>query len=63
MRLANIIGAIAASTMVVTLDRAGSRSYPFKGNSPAPNDTGPVIDTTRESKRAKRRRLAKSPTK
>lgn len=26
---------------------------------PSPNDCGPVIDTTRESKRARRRRLAK----
>lgn len=26
----------------------------------SPNDHGPVVDTTRESKRARRRRLAKS---
>jgi hypothetical protein len=59
MRLANIIGAISASTLVVTLDRADSLSYPFKGQSPAPNDAGPVVDTTPESKRAKRRRLTR----
>lgn len=26
----------------------------------APNDSGPVVDTTRESKRARRRRLARA---
>lgn len=60
MRLARIIGAIAACTLVVTTDRGqGARSYPYQGKSPAPNDKGPVVDTTRESKRARRRRLAK----
>lgn len=64
MRIAAIIGAISASTLVVTLAPAeSSRSYPYRGKSPAPNDVGPVVDTTKESKRAKRRRLAKaSPT-
>ncbi len=62
MRLATILGAIAAASasLVVTIDRGqGARSYPFQGKSPAPNDEGPVVDTTRESKRARRRRLAK----
>lgn len=63
MRIAQIIGAsaaLAAASMVVTIDRnQGARSYPYRGNSPAPNDHGPVTDSTKESKRAKRRRLAK----
>lgn len=63
MRLAHIIGtgiAVAAASMVVTIDRnGGALSYPYKGNSPAPNDHGPVTDSTKESKRAKRRRLSK----
>lgn len=32
---------------------------PYTPPRKSPNDDGPVIDTTRESKRAKRRRLAK----
>lgn len=61
MRLASIIGAVAAASLVVTIaPNEGSRSYPFKGKSPAPNDFGPVVDTTKESKRAKRRRRAKT---
>lgn len=42
--------------------RGGNRRKPrFPDGLPfrAPNDDGPVIDTTRESKRARRRRLAK----
>ncbi len=34
--------------------RPGLKTYP------APNDVGPVIDSTPESKRARRRRLAKA---
>lgn len=63
MRIAQIIGvsaALAASSLVITIDRnKGARSYPFKGKSPAPNDRGPVIDSTKESKRARRRRVAR----
>ncbi|MEJ8308560.1 hypothetical protein [Agrobacterium larrymoorei] len=59
MRLARIIGSIEAATLIVTINpKNGAHSYPFKGPSPAPNDIGPVIDSTKESKRAKRRRLA-----
>lgn len=61
MRIAQIIGAINAATLVVTINpNNGAHSFPFAGPSPAPNDIGPVIDSTRESKRAKRRRLARA---
>lgn len=44
----------------------GERHHDVRPTSPkrrrlaVPNDYGPVIDTTRESKRARRRRLARS---
>lgn len=56
MRLAHIVGSISAATLVVTIDRnQGARSYPYSDDKTAPNDTGPVVDTTPKSKRAKRR--------
>jgi hypothetical protein len=53
---------LAATSLVITRDygREGALSYPFKGNKKAPNDEGPVIDSTPESKRARRRRIARS---
>jgi hypothetical protein len=40
-------------------DFALGRLSHLQPTGPAPNDIGPVIDTTPESKRARRRRLAK----
>jgi len=64
MRLAHIMGAslaAAAASLVITIDRnEGERSYPYTGGSPAPNDHGPITDSTKESKRARRRRLARA---
>ena len=36
------------------------RKGPRKPKHPSPNDVGPVIDSTKESKRARRRRLARA---
>lgn len=59
------MGAAMAAVQVAPLDHYGDR--PRRASRPRsdrpgfiPNDHGPVIDTTPESKRAKRRRLAKS---
>lgn len=61
MRLAHVIGAVSAATLIITADRnQGARSYPYSDASIAPNDSGEVIDSTKETKRAKRRRLAQS---
>lgn len=58
------LGAFAASPSVYYREGA---SAPRKAKrqftvGTAPNDTGPVIDSTPESKRARRRRLAKART-
>lgn len=64
MRHAVIIGSSTAAafvSLVGTSDSFGyraSNSYPYLGRVKAPNDIGPVVDSTRESKRAKRRRIA-----
>lgn len=71
MRSVGILGAIIAAGAVAassredvilsegdwTDRRPSRRVHPLRD--PAPNDLGPVIDTTPESKRARRRRLAK----
>lgn len=51
--LASLGGALAFPS-----ERPTSR--PSRRPSLSPNDHGPVIDTTKESKRARRRRLAKA---
>lgn len=58
--------AIAAAAMITSLggepiytETRGQKREPAP-RSVSPNDHGPVVDTTRESKRARRRRLAKA---
>lgn len=53
--------ALAAALMAVSAVDTPSRENPHREprRFKQPVNTGPVIDTTKESKRAKRRRLAK----
>lgn len=60
------LGAIAALASMHLASPAISSVEPIRRRkvhpprNPAPNDFGPVIDTTPESKRARRRRLARA---
>lgn len=55
-----LAGLHVASPAIVDTRPDRSRRGPPDYRDPAPNDFGPVIDTTPESKRARRRRLAKA---
>lgn len=74
MRRVGMIGHVGSSLALAAAAAAlfGGQTMPFQDEvneprsrkkqrrrDPAPNDTGPVVDTTPESKRARRRRLAK----
>jgi hypothetical protein len=67
MRTMNYLGALAALVAVGTASWVARPFYdaqpPVRRRNPhreqVPNDFGPVVDTAKESKRAKRRRLAK----
>ena len=50
-------GLVGLNTDYQVPDRPRRKVHPLRD--PSPNDFGPVIDTTPESKRARRRRLAK----
>lgn len=52
------MGVVASPYGVDLMERPRPRKHhPLRD--PSPNDLGPVIDSTKESKRARRRRLAK----
>ncbi|AFH19739.1 hypothetical protein F406_gp076 [Agrobacterium phage 7-7-1] len=55
-----LAAAILVSAMLEPSQKIGmAREYGELRRSKHPNHNGPVIDTTKESKRAKRRRMAK----
>lgn len=55
-----LAAAMLVSAMLEPSQKIGSsKTYGEIGRSKHPNHNGPVIDTTKESKRAKRRRIAK----
>lgn len=52
--------AMQAVNLVISDEPAVRRGKVHPLRDPSPNDFGPVIDTTPESKRARRRRLARA---
>lgn len=58
--LYGIAAALMVSAMMESSQKIGNgKTYGELHRSKHPNHNGPVVDTTKESKRAKRRRIAK----